>query len=154
TDKFLFEGFLPAKDSARRKRLTALSAFAHTMVFFEAPHRLADLIQDAHDIFSPQRQATIVRELTKKFETITTGTFASLLSQVKRGEMVIKGECILVVQGAPHDENQDENALENQRILEILLEEVPLKQAVQIAVKITNQPKNALYDLATKLKNK
>ncbi len=154
TDKFLFEGFLPAKDSARRKRLEALREFAHTLVFFEAPHRLAELIQDAHDIFSPQRRATIVRELTKKFETIKNGTFESLLAEVHSGEMVIKGECILVVQGAPRTENVDENELENKRILEILLEEVPLKQAVQIAVKITNQPKNALYDLATKLKQK
>ncbi len=153
TDKFLFEGFLPAKDSARRKRLEILKDFAHTMVFFEAPHRLAELIQDAHDIFGPQRQATVVRELTKRFETIKNGTFESLLAEVHSG-MVIKGECILVVQGAQAKENQDEDALESKRILEILLEEVSLKQAVQIAVKITNQPKNALYELAMKLKQK
>ena len=153
TDKFLFEGFLPAKDSARRKRLEILKDFAHTMVFFEAPHRLAELIQDAPDIFGPQRQDTVVRELTKRFETIKNGTFESLLAEVHSG-MVIKGECILVVQGAQAKENQDEDALESKRILEILLEEVSLKQAVQIAVKITNQPKNALYELAMKLKQK
>ncbi|MBS0285730.1 MAG: 16S rRNA (cytidine(1402)-2'-O)-methyltransferase [Proteobacteria bacterium] len=152
TDKFLFEGFLPAKENARRKRLEALKEFAHTMVFFEAPHRLAELVKDCHDIFSGQRLATLVRELTKKFETIHRDPLENLLALITEEKLVIKGECILVVQGAKVEENRDSNQVESERILRVLLAEVPLKQAVQIAVKITHQPKNWLYDLAMKLK--
>ncbi len=154
TDKFLFEGFLAAKENARRKRLNALKDFAHTMVFFEAPHRFADLIKDAHEIFSGQRQATVVRELTKKFETIKRDSLENIIALIDAQEMIIKGECILVVAGANIAENEDENTLEAKRVLEILLNEVPLKQAVQMAVKLTNQPKNALYDMAMEIKNK
>ncbi len=152
TDKFFFEGFLPAKDSARRKRLTALKDFPNTLIFYEAPHRLAALIADLCDIFSPMREATIAREITKKFETITKDSLGTLLLAIQRGEIPAKGECVVVVQGASREENEENHAPENKRILEILLQEVPLKQAVQIAVKMTNQPKNALYDLAMELK--
>lgn len=152
TDKFFFEGFLPAKDSARRKRLTALKDFPNTLIFYEAPHRLAALIADLCDIFSPMREATIAREITKKFETITKDSLGTLLLAMQRGEIPAKGECVVVVQGASREENEENHAPENKRILEILLQEVPLKQAVQIAVKMTNQPKNALYDLAMELK--
>jgi 16S rRNA (cytidine1402-2'-O)-methyltransferase len=153
TDKFLFEGFLPAKDQTRRKRLQALAEFPHTMVFFEAPHRLEALLEDCSDIFSPKRQATLAREITKKFESIHRGDFQSLIAGIKEGTITVKGECILVVAGAvKEDVEVDESEQEMKRVLTILLADLSVKQAVQVAVKLTGKPKNALYDLAMKLK--
>lgn len=155
TDKFLFEGFLPAKAQARRQRLSKLATFPHTMVFFEAPHRLTSLLADCAEIFTPIRQATLAREITKKFESIYRDQLGGLLERAENGEIVSKGECVLVIQGmSRQEESETSHEEEMQRVLSILLPEVSLKQAVQIAMKLTGFPKNALYDCATNLQKK
>ncbi|MBI2791704.1 MAG: 16S rRNA (cytidine(1402)-2'-O)-methyltransferase [Gammaproteobacteria bacterium] len=155
TDKFLFEGFLPAKAQARRQRLSKLATFPHTMVFFEAPHRLTSLLADCAEILTPLRQATLAREITKKFESIYRDQLGGLLERAENGEIVSKGECVLVIQGlSRQEESETSHEEEMQRVLNILLPEVSLKQAVQIAMKLTGFAKNALYDCATKLQKK
>lgn len=153
TDKFLFEGFLPSKGQVRRKQLEPLAHFPHTMIFYEAPHRIALLLEECAEVFTPQRSATLVRELTKKFESIYKSNFHDLIAEVANGNIPLKGEFILIVAGesAPkHSLTKDEGEME--RILSVLLPEMPLKQAVQITVKLTGLPKNAVYEWATKMK--
>lgn len=152
TDKFLFEGFLPAKSAARVKRLEELSSFTHTMVFYEAPHRLIYLLEDLIYAFEPSRAVTFARELTKKFESIHRSTLEQILVGIQNNEITLKGECVLVVAGAPKKESPSETAPEMDRILRILMSELSLKQSVQLAVKLTGLPKNALYEHAMKLK--
>lgn len=153
TDKFLFEGFLPAKSQGRRKQLEALADFPHTMVFYEAPHRFADLLKDCAEIFGLQREAAIVRELTKKFESVYKNNFQHLIEELSKGNIPLKGEFVLVVAGNRMREHLvDDNTLEMRRVLSILLAEVSLKQAVQMTVKLTGFPKNAVYECATKMK--
>ncbi|MBS0290552.1 MAG: 16S rRNA (cytidine(1402)-2'-O)-methyltransferase [Proteobacteria bacterium] len=152
TDKFLFEGFLPAKPQARYKRLQELAQFAHTMIFFEAPHRLEALLRDCENIFSPHRQATLAREITKKFESIQRNDLQGLLQGIQTKEVIVKGECILLVSG--HKENSAQiNSAQTQKMLQVLLAEMPLSTAVKVAVSLTGLPKNALYEMATALQN-
>lgn len=154
TDKFLFEGFLPAKSQARLKRLTELKHFPHTMVFYEAPHRLISVIDECGEVFSWQRRVTLAREITKKFESFYVADLQKIAADLKNNQIPLKGEFIFIVAGHQSStEELDERESEMQRVLRILLPEIPLKQAVQIATKLTGLPKNALYDVATKLKS-
>jgi 16S rRNA (cytidine1402-2'-O)-methyltransferase len=156
TDKFLFEGFLSSKKSARRERLRALQDFPQTIVFFEAPHRIAGLIEDCRDIFAPDRQAVIARELTKKFETITLNSLQSLYEDIQNGKIPAKGEFVVAIAGMPSQPalSDDQNEAHMQQVLGVLLTELSVKQAVSIAVKLTGLPKNALYQCATRLQEK
>lgn len=145
TDRFSFEGFLPAKSSARRTALEALAAEARTMVFFEAPHRIVETLQDMRDIFSAVRPATLVRELTKTFETVRQDTLAQLLDWVVADDNQQRGEIVLVVQGAP--EHVAEISVEHQRILKLLAAELPPKKAAALTAEITGTDKKQLYQL-------
>lgn len=152
TDKFLFEGFLPAKKEGRRKRLLELKNFPHTLVFFEAPHRIKELLRDLTETFGAERVATYARELTKKFEAIRLSKLGSILDDLEKEIIPAKGEFIIMVAGA--SPTIHEPALqEKERILKILLEELPVKAAVKVAVALTGLPKNTLYETALSLKN-
>lgn len=153
TDKFLFEGFLPAKAQARQNRLSELVDFPHTLVLFEAPHRLLALMVDLSEIFGPDRKITIVREITKKFESIYIGTIKDNLEKAHNGKIPLKGELVVIIGGAPKKVELSSQAQEMKRVLDILMRELPLKQAVKIASKLTNIPKNTLYDFATHLRD-
>jgi 16S rRNA (cytidine1402-2'-O)-methyltransferase len=152
TDRFAFEGFLPAKSAARTQRLQSLQKESRTLVFYEAPHRFLDLLIDLRDIFGPEREAVIARELTKLFETIKGGTLAEICEWVSSDANQQKGEIVVMVEGA-REVTDAENA-EAERLLTILLAELPLKQAVDLAAKITGQKKNAVYQAALAMKNK
>lgn len=152
TDKFLFEGFLPAKPQARDKRLAILANFPHTMVFYEAPHRIASLLEACLEHFTSQRRISLAREITKKFESIYCGELGKIVADIHNGTIPLKGEFIVVMAGA-QVEVSDESEQKMQHVLSILLPEMPLKQAVQIAMKLTGGHKNALYDMAMKMKN-
>ena len=151
TDRFCFEGFLPAKQAARRQRLDALAAETVTLVFYESSHRISDSLQDMAACFGDERPAVVARELTKLYETVLCGTLAELSAQVNDDPQQQKGEFVVLVHGAA----ASEDALEAQarQALAVLLEELPLKQAAAMAAKITGASKNRLYDYGLCLKN-
>jgi 16S rRNA (cytidine1402-2'-O)-methyltransferase len=152
TDKFFFEGFLPAKPELRRQRLKELIHFHHTMIFFEAPHRVVHLLEDMVALWGPEREAFLARELTKKFESIYLSTLQGILEELQKGTIPQKGEFILIIKGAKKIQTATETDEEMHHVLNILLPEMSLKQAVKIAEKLTGLPRNALYDCAIRLR--
>ena len=152
TDRFSFEGFLPAKSAGRRERLLALRSETRTLIFYEAPHRLLATLGDMAEIFGQQREAVLARELTKLYETIRKDSLERLLDWVEADPNQQKGECVIVVQGAEVVADQVDADADKRRILEILLEEMPLKQAVGVAVKISGEKRNRLYQWAVDMK--
>ena len=149
SDRFVFEGFLPAKNGARLQRLQCLLNETRTMIFFEAPHRIVACLEAMVAVFGADREAVLARELTKTFETVLSLTLEQLLGKVSSDPDQEKGEIVLLVAGATAESGDPEN--EAIRILEILLAELPLKQSVALASGITGLRKNRLYELAIKL---
>ena len=152
TDRFVFEGFLPAKRTARQKRLTDLLQESRSIIFYESTHRIVACLEDMLDVFGEKRLATIARELTKSFETIRRAPLSVLLPWVKSDPNQQKGEFVIVVEGvekSPSETDQEEQ----RRILSILLEEMPLKQAVAIATRICRANHKSLYQLALAIKD-
>ena len=147
--KFLFEGFAPARAEARRKRMAALAGVAHTLVFYEAPHRIKAFLADAATIFGAGREASIARELTKKFETIRQGTLGGLIEWMDRDPDQGRGEFVVIIAGAG-EEHPDVSELT--ALLKVLLKSLSLKQAVQIATELSGAPRNDIYDLAVSLR--
>lgn len=150
TDRFVFEGFLPPKKTARVKRLAALETEFRTMVFYESPHRILDLLEDMRDIFGDERQVVIARELTKLFETIHLGNLSETLEWIIADTNQQRGEFVVVLEGRKEEICQTETELEH--ILKVLLAEFPLKQAVDVATKLTGLKKNDIYEQALALK--
>lgn len=146
SDRFVFEGFLAAKPGARRRRLEALATETRTLIFYEAPHRIAETIQDLVSVFGGQRGAVLARELTKRFETIITGSLSELNRQVEADPFQQRGEIVLLIHGS--DTLQGGDQLEQARILKLLLESLPVTQAASLAAKITGAKKNKLYQMA------
>lgn len=143
SDRFVFEGFLPAKAGARRERLAALRAEARTLVFYESSHRIAESLQDLRAAFGDSRSAVLARELTKLFETVLDGTLASLCERVALDADQRRGEFVLVVQGAPDDE--DARLAEGRRVYAVLGEHLPPSLAARLAAEITGAPRKRLY---------
>jgi len=150
-DQFYFIGFLPAKARQRENVLSSLRAVTATMVFYEAPHRILDCAAALTAVFEPQRQVVFARELTKLFEEIHRCPLSEAEAWIKADGHREKGEFVVLLEGAPAaDEEHDAEA---ERILKILLAELPVKQAAGLAAQITGHKKNALYDRALQLKN-
>jgi 16S rRNA (cytidine1402-2'-O)-methyltransferase len=150
SDRFTFEGFPPAKSSARVKRFEQLVAEPRTMVFYESPHRILDALSDMVTVFGEERDVVMARELTKTYETFLYGRLADVRQQVSEDSNQQKGEIVLVLKGCDAAESQNDD--EQQRVLSLLMGELPLKQAASLAAKITGGQKNALYQLALSLK--
>ncbi len=146
-DRFAFEGFLPPKATARRERLGSLAAEERTLVFFEAGQRLAATLQDARDAFGAERPAAVARELTKRYEEIHSAPLEELERWLAADDQRRRGEFVLLIQGAPPP---DPTAVPPaaQRVLALLLEELPVKRAAALAARITGVAKNALYQTA------
>jgi len=143
TDRFVFEGFLPAKQGTRCNHLVKLAAEERTLVFFEAPHRIQDCLKDLLTVFGSERHGVIARELTKTYETFLRGTLAELLDMVAADCNQARGEIVLMVAGSDKkDQSLDQAAL---HIFNTLLEELPLKQASSLAAKITGLGKKTFY---------
>jgi 16S rRNA (cytidine1402-2'-O)-methyltransferase len=147
---FLFYGFLPSKPSDRRKALEALTAFPYMLVFYEAPHRVIEAVADLSSALGGSRRIVIARELTKLFESIYECELGAAAEWLSGNPDRVKGEFVLIVEGAPPDD--DAEAAQAKRTLEVLLEELPVKQAAALAAKITGARKNDLYRLALELK--
>ncbi len=150
SDRFVFEGFLPSKSSARKKRLEVMVTESRTLIFYEAPHRLLDTLTDMVDVFGADRYIVLARELTKTFETIKGDAVGNLLNWVNNDPDQQKGEMVLLVKGLESEENNS-NEQEAQRILRILLEDLPLSQASSLAAKITGMRKKPLYKFGLSL---
>lgn len=152
TDRFRFEGFLPARSSARRKRLMALRNCPDTLIFYESVHRIAAVLDDFQELLGPERPITVARELTKLHETIYRGSIAEVREQLKTDPGGGKGEFTLVVSGqqAPPETNR----VELQRVVEILLAELPARQAATLAAGITGAGRREAYRLANDLKQR
>ncbi|PAU88475.1 16S rRNA (cytidine(1402)-2'-O)-methyltransferase [Pseudomonas sp. WN033] len=148
SDRFAFEGFLPAKTQGRRQRLQALASESRTWMVYEAPHRLLECLQDMLEVLGGERQVVLARELTKTFETIKGAPLAELVEWVRGDSDQQRGECVLVVEGAPARDDADALDPVVERTLEVLLEELPVKQAAALAAKLTGVKKNRLYQLA------
>jgi 16S rRNA (cytidine1402-2'-O)-methyltransferase len=152
TDRFAFEGFLPAKAPARRQRLAALRDEPHTLIFYEAPHRLLDTLAEMTLVFGKEREAALARELTKLHETVRKDRLENLLEWVRSDPQQQKGECVIVLHGAPPVAGDGER--EARRVLDILLKELSVKQAAALAAEITGARRNWLYELAVKGREK
>jgi 16S rRNA (cytidine1402-2'-O)-methyltransferase len=151
SDRFVFEGFLPAKSAARQKHLHALAAESRTMLFYESPHRILDSLQDMQSVFGDERQMVFARELTKTYETIRQGTIAQILQWIANDTQQLKGEMVLIVAGA---EKVSAGALgQAEEVLSVLLTELSVKQAAHLASLITGMKKNELYQRALAMKS-
>ena len=149
-DRFYFYGFLPAKAKQRETALQGLRGVAATLVFYEAPHRISEAVDALAAAFEPSRQIVFARELTKLFEEIHRCPLSAAAAWLAADAHRQKGEYVLLLEGAPTAVDGD--ALEAERVLRILLAECPLKQAAALAAQITGQKKNALYELALRLR--
>lgn len=149
SDRFIFEGFLPAKAGARNARLEQLRDDPRTLVFYEAPHRIEESIAAMASVLGGGRQAVIARELTKTFETIHGDTLAGLTRWLANDANQRKGEFVVVVAGAEVAEQAVDP--ETERVLQLLLAEMSVKQAAALAAKITGVKKNLLYQHALEL---
>jgi len=151
SDRFVFEGFPPAKSAARRAVFEKLREESRTLIFYESPHRILESLGEMTEIFGPEREAVLARELTKQFETVHSGTLRELSEWVGRDPHQQLGEFVILIHGVPRAEREavDEEA---GRVLGILLEELSVSQAAALAAKITGLKKNRLYDFALSLK--
>ena len=150
TDRFVFEGFPPHKQGARRQLFESLAAEQRTVIFYESPHRIADSVNDMRDVFGEQRQAVICRELTKTWETIHGDSLGALSQWIMADDNNRRGEFVVLIHGAPVVD-QDSQLSEADRQLRILLEELPVRQAAALAAKLTGLKKNAVYKRALEL---
>ena len=150
-DRFLFCGFLPARAAERRRVLAGLAAQTATLVFYEAPHRVADSVADICAAFGGDRDIVIARELTKIHETVHRCRLGAAVDWLQVDDNRRRGEFVLVVAGATEVQQDDEAHVES--VLKILLGELPLKQAVALAVKLTGGNRSALYQRALTLKD-
>ncbi len=149
---FLFHGFLPASGAARRKALEALKAQTVTLVFYEAPHRIVESVNDMANVLGAERRVTFARELTKTFETIYSCHLADAKAWLEADTNQQRGEFVLLVEATAVKE-AEEFSEETVRVLKLLLTDLPLKQAVKLTAEITQEKKNDLYEFALTLKN-
>lgn len=148
SDRFAFEGFLPAKAHGRRARIQALIAEPRTWMVYEAPHRLMECLEDMLAVLGGDRHVVLARELTKTFETIKGSPLSELVEWVRSDADQQRGECVLVVEGMVPPEADDGLDPEAERVLDILLAELPVKQAAALAAQLTGVKKNRLYQVA------
>lgn len=153
TDRFVFEGFLPARAGERQRRLAELATESRTLVFYEAPHRILAALGDLTEVFGADRELVLGRELSKAFETFLVGTCAEVAEQVRADANQQRGEMVLVVKGAAVPAEAALEAAVDAALVP-LLEELPLKQAVTLAARITGIARNRIYDRALALQDR
>ena len=151
TDSFIFDGFLSSKSSARQTQYAKYRQQTRTVVLLESSHRIVASIDDLISQLGGDRFIVIARELTKRFETVLSGSAQKIADMLKDDEDQTRGEFVLMIAGVPKQADTD---VELEQMLRVLLAEVSVKQATKIAVKMTGQRKNDVYQLALKLKSK
>jgi len=150
TDRFCFEGFLPAKRTGRLQALQALEDETRTLVLYESPHRIMDTLQDIGQVFGA-RPVVLARELTKRFETFIDGSAADIYTILEGDPVQRKGEMVLIIHGAEDRTDEERLGLELDQVLIPLLDSLSVKQAVSLTVKITGLKKNPVYQRALAL---
>jgi 16S rRNA (cytidine1402-2'-O)-methyltransferase len=150
SERFAFEGFLPAKSAARRRALEALAGEVRALVFYEAPHRLRESLEDLAALLGPGRAAAVAREITKRFETVYRGTLGELARRAATDADMARGEIVIVVQGAT--ETAAAGDADTDRLLRVLLAELPAPQAARLAAQFTARSRKELYERALQLK--
>lgn len=143
SDRFCYEGFLPAKTKARKDTLRDLGEEPRTLIFYESTHRLLDSLQDISEVLGTERYVVLAREITKTWESIHGAPVGELLAWVKEDENRRKGEMVLIVEGFQADDSA--LSAEALRTLTLLRAELPLKKAAALAAEIHGVKKNALY---------
>lgn len=152
TDRYCFYGFPPVKSVARKQFYVSLNKIDSSLVFYESSHRVQSSLGDMVEAFGGEREAVLARELTKTFETIRKSTLAELSAWVSDSEQQRKGEFVLIVAGYPGEKGAS-STVEVSRLLQILLEELPLSTASQLAAKITGMKKNQVYKMALEIQS-
>lgn len=150
TDRFCFEGFLPAKKAAREKQLLALQDEPRTMVLYEAPHRIQAALASICEVLGAERRMVLMRELTKLYETTRAGTCAELCDWLEQNPVQQKGEYVVVIAGAA-PKAAPAFQLDSDTLLAILLEKMSVKDAAGMAARLTGETKNGLYQRALAL---
>ncbi|MDC2824980.1 16S rRNA (cytidine(1402)-2'-O)-methyltransferase [Rodentibacter pneumotropicus] len=145
SDRFCFEGFLPAKSKARKDRLENIVEEDRTLIFYESTHRILDTLVDMQEVLGQDRYVVLARELTKTWETIVGGTVKNLRQWLVEDPNRTKGEMVLIVEGKPKQENETEFAPQAIKALTLLTQELPLKKAAAIVAELYGYKKNALY---------
>ena len=151
TDKFSFEGFLPSKSGARQNALALVAQQPHTMIFYDAPRRAIDTLQDIAEVLGEDRKVVIAREITKTFETIVSGLAGELLSWLEGDANQLKGEMVLIISGAPAKESTISPEVE--QALKRLLQDLPPKKACAAVADIFSVNKKDLYQLSLTMKD-
>ncbi len=151
TNKFIFEGYLPTKTTARKNTLQQFISESRTLIFYEAPHRIHASIQDMQAIFGAARRVAIAREMTKQFEQIVRGTLSEISQKLVSVEIKQKGEFVVILEGAEEISITDKEVL---RVNQILSKKLPPKDAADLTAKITGKKKKTVYQLALKTAEK
>lgn len=144
SDRFAFEGFLPAKANARRDALAALAGETRTLIFYESSHRIVESLNDMRIAFGAQRKAVVARELTKLFETVIGETLFEAIEKIEADPNQQRGEFVILVGGA-EAADADATLAEGRRVFALLREELPPARAAKLAAAITGAPRKALY---------
>ena len=145
SDRFCFEGFLPAKSKARKDKLENIAEEDRTLIFYESTHRILDTLEDMQSVLGEERYIVLAREITKTWETITGNTIKNLREWLLEDPNRTKGEMVLIVEGKPKSDNNDEISPQVVKALELIAEELPLKKAAAIVAELYGYKKNALY---------
>jgi 16S rRNA (cytidine1402-2'-O)-methyltransferase len=144
SDRFVFEGFLPAKSAARRERMRALVAETRTLIFYESSHRIVESLADAIAVFEATREAVLARELTKLYETVIAAPLGEIAARVAADANQQRGEFVLLIAGAT-DADADATLAEGRRVFALLRDELAPAKAAKLAAAITGAPRKALY---------
>jgi 16S rRNA (cytidine1402-2'-O)-methyltransferase len=142
-DRFCFEGFLPSRQASRRKQLEPLVHEPRTLVFFESTHRIIQSLHDMQDIFGAERSCTVGRELTKRYETVYRGAISDVIQLMEGDSNAVKGEFVVVVAGAA--DNMDIDMEMGRKIMDALLDDLPVSRASVIAARLSGVRKKELY---------
>ncbi len=153
TDRFVFEGFLPAKSSARETVLKTFLEEPRTTIFLESSHRIKACAESLVNVFGNARKVVIARELTKRFETVLSGKATSVLETILQDEDQTRGEFVILLEGAVVEEDSSELQTNLRSILTVLVADLPVKQAATLAAKITGVRKNEAYTMAQDIKD-
>ena len=145
SDRFCFEGFLPAKNKARKDKLENIAEEDRTLIFYESTHRILDTLEDMQSVLGGERYIVLAREITKTWETITGNTIKNLREWLLEDPNRTKGEMVLIVEGKPKSDNNEEISPQAVKALELIAEELPLKKAAAIVAELYGYKKNALY---------
>ena len=145
SDRFCFEGFLPAKSKARKDKLENIAEEDRTLIFYESTHRILDTLEDMQAVLGEERYIVLAREMTKTWETITGNTIKNLREWLLEDPNRTKGEMVLIVESKPKSDNNDEISPQAVKALELIAEELPLKKAAAIVAELYGYKKNALY---------